>query len=242
MRPQLMSVMCSRPSMPPRSTNAPNSAMFLTMPLRRWPTSSSARSWAFFSARSASISARRLTTMFRRASSIFSTRHWMVSPDVVADVGRAADVDLAGRQEHVHADVDQQPALDLPRGHAGDDVALVDRLHHLQPGLDLFGLALAEGDHAAGVVHQAVDVFHVLDEDFDLGAGLGELLAFFPLVAEDDAFALVAHVDQHDVALDAEHAALDDLVQLHFLGSPGDFLGRRRPPARRSVRAAILLR
>ncbi len=87
--------------------------------------------------------------------------------DVVADVGRAADVDLAGRQEHVHADVDQQPALDLPRGHAGDDVALVDRLHHLQPGLDLLGLALAQRDHAAGVVDQAVDVFHVLDEDFD---------------------------------------------------------------------------
>ena len=80
MRPQLMSVMCSRPSMPPRSTNAPNSAIFLTMPLRRCPTSSSASSWAFFSARSASISARRLTTMFRRTSSIFSTRHWIVRP------------------------------------------------------------------------------------------------------------------------------------------------------------------
>ena len=34
MRPQLMSVMCSRPSMPSRSTNAPKSVMFLTMPLR----------------------------------------------------------------------------------------------------------------------------------------------------------------------------------------------------------------
>ena len=33
--------------------------------------------------------------------------------DVIADVGRAADIDLAGGQEHVDADVDQQPALDL---------------------------------------------------------------------------------------------------------------------------------
>ena len=33
MRPQDMSVMCSRPSMPPRSMNAPKSAMFLTVPL-----------------------------------------------------------------------------------------------------------------------------------------------------------------------------------------------------------------
>ena len=87
--------------------------------------------------------------------------------DVVADVGRAADVDLAGRQEDVHADVHQQAALDLARDHAGDHVALVDRLHHLQPGLDLLGLALAQRDHAARVVHQAVDVLDVLDEDLD---------------------------------------------------------------------------
>ena len=39
-------------------------------------------------------------------------------------------------------------------------------------------------------------------------------------------FALVADVDQHHVAFDPQDAALDDLVQLHFLGSPGDFLGR----------------
>ena len=182
MRPQLMSVMCSRPSMPPRSTKAPNSAMFLTMPLRTLarlrsrpavgPSSRPAR---------ASISLRRLTTMLRRASSILRIMHSMVSADVVADVGRAADVDLAGRQEDVHADVDQQAALDLARDHAGDDVALVDGLHHLQPGLDLLGLALAQGDHAAGVVDQAVDVFHVLDEHFDLRAGLGQRLRPLPI-------------------------------------------------------------
>jgi hypothetical protein len=32
-----MSVMCSRPSMPPRSMNAPKSAMFLTVPLTMSP-------------------------------------------------------------------------------------------------------------------------------------------------------------------------------------------------------------
>ena len=35
--------------------------------------------------------------------------------DVIGDVGGAADVDLAGGQEDVDADVDQQPALDLAR-------------------------------------------------------------------------------------------------------------------------------
>ena len=103
--------------------------------------------------------------------------------DVVADVGRAADVDLAGRQEDVDADVDQQPALDLARDRAGDDVVFVDGLHHLQPGLDLLGLALAQGDHAAPFFGAAEDVFDFLDEHLDVLAGFGRLFVFFPLVA-----------------------------------------------------------
>ena len=210
MRPQLMSVMCSRPSMPPRSTNAPKSAMFLTTPLRRWPTSNSASSWAFFS---------RPLRLDQRAAADddvpprlvdLQTSDCIGAADVVADVGRAADVDLAGRQEDRHADIDQQAALDLARGHAGDHVALMDRVHDRLPGLDLLGLALAEGDHAAGVIDQAVDVLDVLDEDLDHVAGLGQLFAFFPFVAEDDAFALVADIDQDYVAFGPQHAALDD--------------------------------
>ena len=45
--------------------------------------------------------------------------------DVVADVGRPADVHLAGGQEDVDADVDQQAALDLAGDQAGDDVAFL---------------------------------------------------------------------------------------------------------------------
>ena len=67
---------------------------------------------------------------------------------------------------------------------------------------------------------------NVLDEDFDLRAGLGQLLALFPLAAEDDSFALVPDIDQDNVAFDAQDAALDDFVELHFLSCPGDFLGR----------------
>src|SRR5439155_12075620 len=57
--------------------------------------------------------------------------------DVFADVGGAADIDLAGGQEHVHADVDQQAPLDLAIDHAGDDVTLVDLRHDVFPLLDL---------------------------------------------------------------------------------------------------------
>ena len=94
--------------------------------------------------------------------------------DVVADVGRPADIDLAGRQEDVHADdVDQQAALDLAGDDAGDHVAFVDRLHDLHPGFDLVGLALAERDHAAGIIHRSGDVLDVLDQDLDDLADLG---------------------------------------------------------------------
>src|SRR5690606_19023931 len=71
--------------------------------------------------------------------------------DVIADVVRTADVDLAGRQEDVDADIDQQTAFDLANDLAGDDLAFVDRLHHLLPGDDLLGLALAQHDHAVGI-------------------------------------------------------------------------------------------
>jgi hypothetical protein len=63
--------------------------------------------------------------------------------DVIADVGGPADVDLAGGQEDVHADVDQESALDLARDDSRDHVAFVDGFDDLHPGFDLFGLALA---------------------------------------------------------------------------------------------------
>ncbi len=78
------------------------------------------------------------------------------------------------------------------------------------------------------VVHQALDVLDVLDQDLDHLSRLGQRLALFPFAAKDDAFALVSHVDQHVVAFGPQHAAVDDLVDRHFLGAPLDFLGRGR--------------
>src|SRR5262249_40792071 len=51
---------------------------------------------------------------------------------IIANVGRAADIDLAGGQEHVDAaDVDQQAAFDFSGDDTGHDVAFLDRVHHL---------------------------------------------------------------------------------------------------------------
>ena len=183
MRPQLMSVMCSSPSMPPRSTKAPKSAMFLTTPLRSWPTSSSFSScFAIF-----------LTLLFDQRSAadddvaarFVDLQHFAldVAADVVADVVRTTNVDLAGRQKDVDADVDQQATFDLSRDGAGDDLSFLDRLHHLLPGDDLLGLALAERDHAVRISASSRAIFDVFDEHLDDLVHLRRFFFFFPFVA-----------------------------------------------------------
>ena len=73
MRPQLMSVMCSNPSRPFRSTNAPKSVRFFTVPLRISPGTMSSKSFARLAERSSSINSRRLSTMFCRSRLSFIT-------------------------------------------------------------------------------------------------------------------------------------------------------------------------
>ena len=191
-RPQLMSVMCSRPSMPPRSTKAPNSAMFLTTPLRIWPGSISASSLLLHLV--ALVLDQLAAADDDVAAGLVDLEDLALDglADVVADVRRPADVHLAGRQEDVDADVDQQAALDLAGDHAGDDVAFLVLGDDVFPFLLPLGLAVAEDDGAALVL----DGF---EQDLDLVAGLGrhDLVGALvvPLVERDDAFALVADVD-----------------------------------------------
>ena len=110
MRPQLMSVMCSSPSMPPRSMNAPKSAIFFTVPVTSEPISSFLSVSAFCSSRCTSISLRREMTMFPPLLVDLEDHRVDVAADPVADLAGPADVDLAGGQEHRHADVHQQAA------------------------------------------------------------------------------------------------------------------------------------
>ena len=93
--------------MPPRSTNAPKSAMFFTTPLRSWPTSSCLSSSRLLlcplgldqAAAADDDVAACFVDLEHEALDLFA--------DVFADVVRPADIDLAGRQEHVDADIDQ---------------------------------------------------------------------------------------------------------------------------------------
>src|SRR5713226_5497767 len=79
-RPQLKSVKCSRPSIPPRSTNAPYSVTFFTCPCTTWPSLSVSINCARLACRSSSSSARRLTTTLPRRRFSFVIRTWISVP------------------------------------------------------------------------------------------------------------------------------------------------------------------
>ncbi len=70
-----MSLTCSSPSMPPRSTNAPKSARRRTTPLRTCPSASWKRNCRRSSSRSRSRTRRRLSTPFLPRRSISVTSH-----------------------------------------------------------------------------------------------------------------------------------------------------------------------
>ena len=86
-------------------------------------------------------------------------------------------------------------------------------------------LRLLSDDHAARFFGAAEDVFDVFDQHLDDLAGLRRFFPFVPFVERDGAFALVADVDQHEVAFDAEHAPFDDLVERDIAAAPVDFVG-----------------
>jgi hypothetical protein len=129
--------------------------------------------------------------------------------DVVADVRRPADVHLAGRQEHVHPDVDEQPALDLAGDQALDPVALLVLVEDRLPLLLPLGLAVGQGDDAVLVLDRLQE-----DRDgvADLGVGGRVNPLLLPLVDLDDALGLVADVDEHVLAADVADLTLDNLV------------------------------
>src|SRR5262249_6514376 len=110
--------------------------------------------------------------------------------DVVADVGRTADVHLAGGQEDVDADVDEQAALDLAGDHAADDIALLVPVDDRLPLLLPFGLPVRQHDRARLVLDRFEEDLHLIAglRDDDLVESL-----VIPLSERNDALGLVAN-------------------------------------------------
>ena len=169
-RRQAMSVTCSRPSMPPRSTKAPYSVMFLTTPSMTWPSSRFATISERCSARLSSSTVRRETTMLPRRRSIL--RIWNGCGMCISgvDVAHRADVDLAARQEgHGAVEVDGEAALDLVEDHAVDALVRLERLLELDPAL-LAARLVARQHRLAERVLDALEIDLDLVADLDGGA------------------------------------------------------------------------
>ena len=199
-----------RPSMPSRSTKAPKSTMLEITPGTTSPGLSRSRIAWRISLRSSSSTARReSTTLLRERLSSITLQRSSCAEELV-EVLHAADVDERRRQEAAHAEVEDQAALD------DLDHAAVDRLARLGGALDrlpreLEARALLRQDQAAfGVLlgeHERVDL--VAERDL---VGRVDRPADRELGDRDDAFRLVADVDEHLVLVDADDRAVHDLA------------------------------
>ena len=217
--------MCSRPSMPPRSMNAPKSAMFLTVPLRTWPISrpSSVLLLELFALLLDQLAAGDddVAALFVDLEDDRVDR----AADPVADFAGPADVHLASGKEDRHADVDEQAALDLLGDLAGDRVAFLLGLHDGFPVDDAISLALAD-------LHQTGVAFDVFEQDADFVADL-DVFGLVEFAAFENAFALESQLDDEIIAGHAGDFALDDRAGSEVLNFVAlDELVRDRRPRR----------
>ena len=122
-------------------------------------------------------------------------------------VADGADVDLRAGEERADADVDRETALDALDDAADDDLALGIGLLDLVPDLHLLGLFAREDD-------VAFPILGALEQHVDDIAGLHRHLARLvdELVDGDDAFRLVADVDDDLRWGDFEDGTLHDLA------------------------------
>ena len=138
------------------------------------------------------------------------TRHSSGLAQELVQLGHSTDVDQGGRQEAAHAQVEDETALDHFDDIARDRSAFFGRLLDALPG-PLEPSPLSRQDETAiGVFfgeHQRVD--DVADRNFFCGIhGLSD----GQLIGRDDAFALVADVDEDFVLIDPDHGPGDDIA------------------------------
>src|SRR5437867_4342216 len=125
-----------------------------------------------------------------------------VAADPIADFAGAANVDLRGRQENRHADIDEQPSLDLLGDLAGDGVAFLLGFHDGFPVDDAISFALAD-------LHQTGIAFHVFQQDVNFIADF-EIVRIVELAALEDAFGFQAELDDEVIAGVAGDLAFDN--------------------------------
>src|SRR6202044_486144 len=129
-------------------------------------------------------------------------------PDQLVEVADGAKVDLAAREERLHAAAngDREAPLHALADGSFDELVALAGARDLIPDLHLVGLLFRKRDKAVVVLAALdVDVDDVARLDRVLALGVGEL------AQGDHPLALSADVDDHAVALNGDDRPFDDL-------------------------------
>ena len=206
---------CTRPSTPPRSTNAPKLTIEETTPVRTWPLGQLVEELA------AHLGLGLLEPRPPREHDVVAVLVQLDdlglerAPDVGLQVAHAAHLDQRRGQEAAQADVDDQATLDHLDDGALDDLVVLLLLLDRAPGALVLGALLGQDQPAFLVLlleNQGLDL--VADAD-DL-AGL-DIVLDGQLAGGDDTLGLVADVEQDFVAVDLDDGALDDVAIVEVL-------------------------
>src|SRR6266436_6683382 len=197
-RPHVMSVTCSKPSMPSRSINAPKSVMFLTVPTTRSKTS---RTLALFAA----LLFDHLASAEHDVLSVvieFNDFEIVSVPDELLQILWWNDINLGGRQECLDANVHHQSAFDDRSHFTFDKAVTLENVNDLVP-------VLAVGRFLLRKHHHAFFVFQSLQENVDLVANL-QRLGIFKFAQRNDALGLVSDIDEHFAWTNFQNLPFDD--------------------------------
>ena len=205
----------TRPSTPPRSTNAPK------LTIEDDDTGADLALLELLEEGRADLGLRLLEPRTARQDHVVAVLVELddlgldLLADVRLEVADAAHLDERGREEATQADVEDEATLDDLDDGAGDDAVLLLDLLDRAPGALVLRTLLGQ-DQAAFLV------LLLEDEGLDLVADVDDLVGVDvvldgQLARGDDALGLVADVEQDLVPVDLDDATLDDVAVVEVL-------------------------
>ena len=206
---------CTRPSTPPRSTNAPKLTIEETTPVRTWPLASWLRNSLRTSDWVCSSQARRdRTTLLRFLSSSMILASSSRPTYGCRSRTRRISTSEAGRKPRRPMSRIRPPLTTSMTVPVDDAVLFLDLLDRAPGALVLRALL--------GQDQPALLVLLLEDQGLDLVADLDDLVGVDvvldrELAGGDDALGLVADVEQDLVAVDLDDGALDDVAVVEVL-------------------------
>ncbi len=134
------------------------------------------------------------------------------STNVIANVARTPNVDLACRQKDVDVNVNQQSTLDFSNDPASNNVAFLHVLDNAFPVQDVVGFLFAECDQSLRIIGSTQLVFEVLNQNLDGLTNFWLIGMFIPLVSWNGSFTLKSDIDQNMIRVDSYNLPAYDLV------------------------------